>query len=106
MIVGAVIGGVESVSASVVRFAQVVDQVESVCLSNTSWILASLWNGSLARSSLSVEVLVIGAGESCVESTVALVVALADVVDQVESVVQLQTSWIFTSRWHCGLALS
>jgi hypothetical protein len=97
---------VESVVTLVVRFAQVVQQVESVGNVVATRILASSWDGSLASSSLDIEILVGGAGESGVESVLALVVASANGVLQVESVDHIDTSWILASSWHCGLTLS
>lgn len=55
---------------------------------------------------LDVEILVGSASESGVESILALVVASANGVLQVESVDNIDTSWILASSWHCGLTLS
>jgi hypothetical protein len=106
LVSGTAENAVESVVTLVVRFAQVVQQVESVGNVVATRILASSWDGSLACSSLDIEILVGGAGESGVESVLALVVASANGVLQVESVDNIDTSWILASIWHCCLTLS
>jgi len=97
---------VDSVSALVVVSAQVVDQVESVGLSNTFGVLASNWDAGLALSGLEVVVLVGGTVEAAVESVVALVVRLAQVVQQVESVGDVGATRILASSGYCRLASS
>jgi hypothetical protein len=97
--------GVESSLASEVGITQVVQDKESITTSSTSWILTSIWHGRLALVVLNIVVSVVGAGESSVESIGTLVVAVTDVVGQVESVGDSSTSWVTASRWQVGTAL-
>lgn len=54
---------------------------------------------------MDIVVSVVGASESSVESIGTLVVAVAHVVGQVESVGDSSTSWVTASRWQVGTAL-
>jgi len=97
---------VDSISTLVVVVTPVVNQVESVGLANTDGVLAAWGDLSLANSSLKVVVLVGLAVVSSVESVLTLVVGLAEVVDQVESVGNVVTSRILASCWDSVLASS
>lgn len=106
LVVGACIERVDSISTLVVVVTPVVDQVESVGLADTDGVLAAWGDLSLANSSLKVVVLVGLAVVSSVESVLTLVVGLAEVVDQVESVGNVVTSRILASLWDGVLASS
>jgi hypothetical protein len=97
---------VESILTTVVLLAEVVDEIESIGLSGTSRILASSGYRSLAYSCLKIEVLAVGTAECGVEAAVALVVVSADVVDEVESIVEANTAGILAAIRYISLALA
>jgi acetolactate synthase small subunit len=87
-------------------FAEVVDEIEPVGLSGTFRILASSGYCSLASSGLDIEVLVVGAAETGIEATIALVVVSADIVDEVESIIESDTAGILAAIRYTSLALA
>ena len=104
-IVGASSEGVDTLGALEVSAAEVVDNIESVSLSDTSWVLAASGHISLARSVDEVKVSS-GTSQIGVESIVTSVVALAEVVDEVESIVLVVTARILTPSRNLSLALT
>jgi hypothetical protein len=103
-IVAASSEGVDTLSALEVSAAKVVDNVESVSLSDTSWVLAVSGYISLALSGDDVEVSS-STSQIGVESIGTLEVVLAEVVDEVESSLVIATR-IFTSSRNISLALT
>lgn len=89
----------------VVGCAQVVDEVETVSLAGTSWILAATWQCSLARAGIGVEELISRAVEEGVESASATEVLGTEVVSEVETVGSSGTCRVLAATWYSCLTL-